>query len=515
MCIFTVCIQAAGSTLAALFRNFDRRQMLAVRCPTFDISQKNIGQAVGLSAIKQKGAMRMQQNQKLLFGEAEPLTLPQLPFKTYGGIRLPHLKGTAEGETELLPLPERVTIAMSQHIGTPCEPTVSVGDTVEIGQPIGESSAYMSAPIHASVSGRVSAITTLLLPNGQKTRAVEIEADGRQTMWSGIRPPVVTNARELVAAAKNCGLVGLGGAGFPTHVKLNLPEDKKIDTLLLCGAECEPYLTSDYREMIEGADDILEGVRIIRELLGIDRAIIGVEANKPEAIRLLSEKIAENGEDDTTCVLKLRERYPQGAEKVLVQAVTGRRVPKGKLPTDVGVLAINVTTVAVLARYLRDGVPLVNKRVTVEGTAIVEPKNVIAPIGTPLADIIEYCGGLKTEPRKLIMGGPMMGFTLYDESFPLLKQNNGFVVMAGEDVDESHSTSCIRCGRCMNVCPMHLRPAQMQHLVENGDAAELSAVSVMSCVECGSCAYVCPAQRRLVQYMRMGKNIVRKAGEGK
>lgn len=458
----------------------------------------------------------MQQNQKMPAG-AEQLVMPSVPTRTYGGVRLPHLKGTAEHETEILPLPERVFIAMSQHIGAPCEPTVAVGDTVAVGQPVGTSGAFMSVPVHSSVSGKVAAIKEILMPSGQKNKVLEIEADGLQTMWSEIKPPVVNNAADLSAAAKACGLVGLGGAGFPAHVKLSVPEGKSLDTLVLCGAECEPYLTSDYREMIEGAEDILDGIFTIKRILKLERAIIGIEANKPEAIRLLRSLLEsdERNADGSVGVLRLKESYPQGAEKVLIQAATGRRVPKGKLPADVGVLVMNVTTTAVLARYLRDGVPLINKRITVEGSAIVEPKNVIVPIGTPLADIIDFCGGYRSEPRKIIQGGPMMGFTLCDENYPVLKQCNGYVIMAAEDVKEEETTECIRCGRCVAACPMHLQPYSFENLVNKKDVDALSSRSVMSCIECGSCAFVCPAHRRLVQYMRLGKNIIRKAGDRK
>lgn len=452
-----------------------------------------------------------------VYEETQYDDLPSRPFKTKGGVRLPHLKSSADYDTEIIPLPERVLIPLSQHIGAPCEPTVAVGDTVAVGQVIGDSSAFMSAPIHASVSGKVSAIKELLMPSGMKTKAIEIEADGLQTMWEGIKAPTVTNAKELCAAARACGLVGLGGAGFPTHVKLNIPEGKRLDTLVLCGAECEPYLTSDYREMVEGAEDILDGIQIITDILGIDRTIIGIEANKPEAIRIINNHIKSgwHGEEGRICVLTLKEQYPQGAEKVLIQATTGRVIPSGKLPSDVGVLVMNVTSVAVLARYLKDGVPLINKRVTVEGSAIVEPKNVIAPIGTPIIDLIDFCGGYRCEPRKLLMGGPMMGFALFDDEYPVLKQNNGFVIMGEEDVNESETTECIRCGRCATVCPMSLQPFSFEHKVDKKDADELAASGVMTCLECGSCAFVCPARRKLVQFMRLGKNIVRKAGAKK
>lgn len=445
------------------------------------------------------------------------LSFPVRPYNGYGGVRLPHIKGTENMETELLPLPEKVVISMQQHVGAPCEPIVKVGDTVEVGQPIGDSPAFVCAPIHASVSGTVTAITELMLPSGQKAMAVVIEADGKQTMWSEIRPPRVTNATELCAAMRQAGLVGLGGAGFPAHVKLSIPKGKSVDTLIINGAECEPYLTADYREMVECGEDVLEGVYKVKKLLGIRRVIIGVEGNKPAAIRILS-RIAYDEERDPNNevrVLKLKQSYPQGAEKVLINACTGRRVPKGKLPVDVGCIVMNITSVAFIAKYLRDGVPLINKRLTIDGSAVVQPMNVLAPIGTPISDIIDFCGGYRTEPRKILMGGPMMGIAMFDENMPILKQNNGILVLAAKDVLEDEPTDCIRCGRCVAACPMQLQPLTIEQRVAAGDAEALERHSVMTCIECGSCAFVCPARRKLVQYMRMGKALLRKAGEKK
>jgi len=447
----------------------------------------------------------------------DELFFPVRPFKGFGGVELPHLKGTENCESQVLPTPKKVVISMQQHVGAPCEPTVAVGDKVFVGQPIGDCSAYVSAPIHSSVSGTVKDITQILLTSGQKVKAVVIETDGEQTLWSGIKPPKVTTLEELCKAVRDSGLVGLGGAGFPAHVKLNVPKDKKIDTLVINGAECEPYLTADYREMVENAEDVLEGIYLLKALLKVERVIIGVEANKPKAIQILSD-MAYNEERDPfnhVRVLKLKSQYPQGAEKTLVYSCTGRRIGKGKLPADVGCVVMNITSVAFIHRYLTTGIPLVSKRLTVDGSAVTEPKNVIAPIGTPISDIIRFCGGYKAEPRKLLMGGPMMGITMFDEDTAILKQNNGIIAFATDDVDESPETECIRCGRCVAACPMRLQPLTIENKVKNRDVDALNRFSVMSCMECGSCAFVCPAKRKLVQYMRMGKTIIRKAGEKK
>jgi len=448
------------------------------------------------------------------------LTFPTRPYPGFGGVRLPHIKGTENMETELLPLPERVTISMQQHVGAPCDPLVKVGDHVDVGQPIGDSTAYVSAPIHSSVSGTVSAISDLLLPSGQKTKAVVIDADGQQTMWSGIKPPKVNNVEDLCKAVRESGLVGLGGAGFPAHVKLSIPKGKSVDTLVINGAECEPYLTADYREMVECGDMVMEGIYTLKKLLGLKRVIIGVESNKPNAISILTRIADEDERDpnDEVRVLKLKTSYPQGAEKVLINACTGRRVPKGKLPVDVGCIVMNITSVSFIAKYLRDGVPLINKRLTVDGSAVVQPMNVLVPVGTPIADVIDFCGGYRTEPRKMLMGGPMMGIAVYDENTPILKQNNGLLVLAAKDAlakEEDQPTDCIRCGRCVAACPMQLQPLTIEKRVAMRDIEALERHSIMTCIECGSCAFVCPARRKLVQYMRMGKTMLRKAGEKK
>lgn len=445
------------------------------------------------------------------------IIFPKRPYRGYGGASLPHYKNTADSVSEFLPLPEKVVISMQQHIGAPCEPIVKVGDHVDVCQPVGDSSAYVCAPVHSSVSGTVVKIGELMLPSGKKTKTVEIECDGKQTMWSGVKPPVVNNVKDLCKAIRESGLVGLGGAGFPAHVKLSVPEGKSVDTLVINGAECEPYLTSDYREMIECGDDVLEGIYKVKELLGIKRVIIGVESNKPEAIKLLS-RIADSVEhdpNDEVRVLKLPAQYPQGAEKVLIRSCTGRRVPKGKLPVDVGCIVMNIGSVSFLARYLRTGEPLVCKRVTVDGSAVVEPKNVIVPVGAPIKDVIEFCGGYRTEPRKILMGGPMMGIAMFDETTPILKQNNGLLVLGRDSVDEKEPTDCIHCGRCSNACPMNLRPMSIEHYVKVSDVAALNELSVMTCMECGTCAFVCPAKRKLVQYMKMGKELIRKEGAKK
>lgn len=443
------------------------------------------------------------------------LKFPKRSFRTHGGAKAPHRKNTAAMESVVMPPPQQVVLPMQQHIGAPCKPTVKVGDLVGVGQVIGDSEQFVSAPIHASVSGKVVKITQVQLPAGNRVDAVVIASDGEMRPYEGLRPPVVNDAKDLVRAVRDSGLVGLGGAGFPAHVKLNVPPEKHIDTLLINVAECEPYITADHREALENSWAVLSGVYAVKELLQIDRVLIAVEENKPDVIETLT-KIAESDTRDPenhVRVLPLKARYPQGAEKVLVQACTGRKVPAGKLPADVGCLVMNVTSVAFLANYMKTGMPLVNKRLTIDGSAIAEPKNVIVPLGTPIHEVIEFCGGYREEPKKLLMGGPMMGLALADDSLPVLKQNNAVLAFTERDAHLPEPSACIRCGRCVESCPMRLMPTLLETWTKRKNAEELAKLGVMTCMECGTCAFHCPAGRPLVQAIRMGKAIVKGANK--
>ena len=443
------------------------------------------------------------------------MEFPKHPFRTHGGAAVPHHKNTWDIPSSTMPPPEKVILPMQQHIGAPCIPTVKKGDHVYVGTVVGDSDAYVSAPVHASVSGTVTEITQVMLTGGQMTQAVVVESDGKMEKDPAIAPPPpITTKEELAKAARAAGLVGLGGAGFPAHVKLNVPEGKTIDTLLVNVAECEPYVTSDHREALENGRNVLEGVYHVKEILGVQRVIIAVEDNKPDVIQKLSEIADDPKRDplDQVRVLPLKSRYPQGAEKVLVQACTGRKVPAGKLPADVGCLVMNIGSLSFLASYMRTGMPLTLKRVTLDGSAIAHPQNVIVPVGTPIKDVVAFCGGYKAEPKKLIMGGPMMGIALTSDEIPVLKQNNAILAFGEKEAKLYEPTACIRCGRCVAACPMHLMPTKLEQAVERQDVEALQSLDIMTCMECGCCSFSCPAGRRLVQAIRLGKNYVRKAG---
>ena len=425
-----------------------------------------------------------------------------------GGAAVPHKKNTAQIETIKMNVPEKVIIPMLQHIGAPCEPLVKKGDTVKVGQIIGNSEKYISAPIHASVSGTVTNVAPMLYPGGFQVTSVEIKADGTQEVHESIKPISYSSNKELLEAIRQSGIVGLGGAGFPAHAKLSPPPDKPVDTLIINGAECEPYITSDYREIIENSWNIIGGINILVELLKVKNVWIGIEDNKPEAIKVLThlaEKI------DNVKVIKLKSRYPQGAEKMLIYSITGRKVPPGKLPLDVGVIVMNISSVSLISEYIKTGMPLIKRRVTVDGSAVKNPSNVEVLIGTPLKDVFDACGGFNCVVHKVLMGGPMMGVAQYSLNAPVVKYTNALLAFGRKEAEIGEEGPCIRCGRCVNACPMNLMPLyiNLHALKENMD--DLGKYNPIDCIECGSCAYVCPANRRLVQSIRLAKAQLRKA----
>ncbi len=431
---------------------------------------------------------------------------------THGGAHTPHYKHTADADTVIMPPPERILLPMSQHIGAPCTPTVAIGDEVAVGQIVADSDSPVSAPIHSGISGKVTGMPTLTLPGGQAVTALEITSDGEMRMDTSIQPPVVNNHADFVAAIRKSGLVGLGGAGFPTHVKLNPKNLDAIDTLIINAAECEPFITADYRECMENSWDIVSGVQTIMEFLAVGRVIIAIEKNKPAAIKELSAIAASVTTPERQVTVKaLPARYPQGAEKVLIATCTGRRVPPGKLPSEVGCIVMNVTTVSKISRYLKTGLPLTHKRITVDGSAIANPQNVKVIIGTPIKDVIAFCGGYKAEVGKLLMGGPMMGLALMDDELPILKQNNAVLALDEKDATPAPITNCIRCGRCVAACPMQLLPTAIARAYNAGDIDTLKTLDVATCMECGSCSFSCPAHRPVVQTMRMAKAALRQA----
>lgn len=422
-------------------------------------------------------------------------------------IVLPHKKGTENCETVTLPVPEKVKISMSQHMGAPCVPLVKKGDTVTVGQKIGDSDAFMSCPIHSSVSGMVSNISEMVLANGKSCKVVEIDCDGLQTVSEDVKPPVITDKQTLVKAIRESGCCGLGGAGFPTHIKLNYDENKtKIDSLVINAAECEPYITSDYREMIENPDGVLEGIKLIQKTLGIENVYIGIEDNKPKAIEMLTQKTAD---DSSVKIVKLKSSYPQGAEKVIAFYCTGRIIMEGNLPSDHGIIVMNVSTVGFINNYIKTGVPLINRRLTVDGDAVKKPCNVLAPIGTPISKLLEFAQADLDSIEKLISGGPMMGMCVYDFETPLIKTNNAYLALKEKSAKKTvlleGQTNCIRCGRCAAACPLGLAPAALEKAYDNKDKEALNKLKINLCMNCGSCSFVCPAKRNLAEKNQLAK----------
>ena len=426
-------------------------------------------------------------------------------------IHVAHHKNTEQCETKRMPVPAEVCIPMSMHIGAPCKPLVAKGDTVKVGQLIGDTDAFVSAPIHSSVSGTVKSIETQRNAAGGYDQVIVIETDGKQEVCEDIEIPKADNLQEFVAAVRKSGLVGLGGASFPTHIKYNPKNIDEVDTLIVNGAECEPFITSDHRLMLEDTQDIIDGIKLVMKHLNLSKGYIGVEGNKPDAIEKLKATIAEQGLADSVEVVTLQTTYPQGAERVMIYEITGKTMDAGVLPADLGVILSNITSIAFVGQYFRTGMPLIEKRMTIDGSAIAEPGNVIAPLGTRIHDIVEFMGGYKAEPRKILMGGPMMGRAIFSDEMPIIKNNNAILAFDGPQSLVPEETNCINCGRCHKACPFNLLPTALTEAMENKDAARLEQLKVMQCMECGSCAYVCPARRPLGFNNKLGKAILKEA----
>lgn len=427
-------------------------------------------------------------------------------FKFLGNTRIPHNKNTAEMKPVKMTPPKEVLLSMQQHIGAPATPVVKVGDVVKVGQLIAEPSGYVSSPVYASVSGTVKKIDSHVLPNGNEVAAVRIESDGLMTPYEGLTPPDVHDLNSLLDAVRTSGLVGLGGAGFPITVKIDAAKEGNVHTIVVNAAECEPYVTCDTRTMLDHSDSIFEAVSLIEKVApSIQKIVFGIEGNKPECIEEMN-RIFEGNEK--VSVVALPTLYPQGSEEILVYNTTGIVIPEGKLPTDVGVLVINVTSLEYIAYYCRTGMPLVEKCITVDGSAVKEPKNVVAPIGTSIRDIFEFVGVDTEEVGKVLLGGPMMGVAVYSLDDVVNKKTNIITALNHKDSEEPKTTACIHCGRCVDYCPIGLNPTLFSKALTLGNddkMALLESASINLCMECGCCSYVCPARRPLVQNNRLAK----------
>ena len=423
-------------------------------------------------------------------------------MRKLNSIKLNHKKNTAEYEAVRFRTPEYVKIPMSMHMGAPCTPIVKKGDHVLVGQKIGDSDAFFSAPIHSSVSGTVRDIIDYRLMNGTVCKAVEIDTDGKQEEIQ-YAIPQVTDKESFIKAVRESGVCGLGGAGFPTHIKLN-PKNE-IDTLIINAAECEPYITSDYRQMLERPENVLGGIRLIMKYLSIPKTILAIEGNKPHAIEEFI-KLTEN--EPEIQIFKLPSTYPQGAEKVLIHSTTGRVVMEGELPSDQKVIVMNVSTTAFIYKYIQTGIPLLRRRITIEGNAVGKPMNVIAPIGTMITELLREAQTDTEAIEKLIAGGPMMGSCLINLDTPVTKTSNSFLAI--KDYKEPEKSACIRCGRCIRACPLNLMPTELEKAYIKKNISALESLKVMLCMNCGSCTYVCPANRRLAETNQLAKALIPK-----
>lgn len=419
------------------------------------------------------------------------------------GIHPPESKGTASDTIQVI-LPQKgdtLVFPMLQHIGAPCTPTVVKGESVAVGQKIGDNAAFMSSPVHASVSGVVTDIRSTLTPTGITSTAVYIENDGQMRELPSLNKKTDYKAlsREaLITLIREAGIIGLGGAGFPTHVKLSPPADKPIDTLIVNAAECEPYLTTDHRVLLEETEKILMGLKVLLHLFPGAKGIVAVETNKMDAIK----KLTEANNTDNISIVGMVPKYPQGAEKQLIYACTGREVPSGGLPADIGCIVQNVDTVIAVHRAVYRGRPLMRKIVTVAGGAAANPGNYKIRLGMRYSDMMKAIGGFTSEPYKMISGGPMMGVAMFTLDVPVIKTSSAFLALTENEGKLPPEHNCIRCGRCVSHCPAGLLPLDLNQYVIHGERDHFSENNGLDCIECGSCSYICPAKRHLTQSIR-------------
>ena len=438
-----------------------------------------------------------------------------MAFSFFGGIHPEENKFYAEEQKILeFPEPDILVIPMSQHIGAPCKPLVKKNDLVKVGQKIGDNQG-LCVPVHASVSGKVKAVEMRAHTSGTTMTSVVIENDHLGTLHEDIKPRTqeevdALTPEELIGIIREGGIVGMGGATFPTHVKLS-GGIGKVDTVIVNAGECEPYIVSDDRICQEYAKELISGLKIIMRILGLDKAVIGIEDNKPTAAKILRRALGQNS---GITVEQLPAKYPQGAEKQLIYAVTGREVPSGGLPAAVGCAVFNAATCKAIHDAVYEGMPLIKRVVTVSGDIVMEPKNLLVPVGTSFNDLLEAVGHSEN-PYKVISGGPMMGFTQYDLNVPTTKGVNAITILGRKNKYAVEDSRCIRCGKCIDACPMKLMPVLMYKALYTGDVEEMKATNMMDCIECGSCAYTCPACVPLVMAFRSGKQQIRMASAPK
>ena len=430
---------------------------------------------------------------------------------TIGGVHPEPNKLTADKKIETLGLPKQAVFPLSQHIGAPAVPCVQKGDTVRVGTRIAEPGGFMSASIHSSVSGKVAKIDTVVDASGLRKPAIFIDVEGDEWEPSIDRTDTLLlqnnlSREEIIEKIKNSGVVGMGGACFPTHVKLSPPKDCMIDTLIINAVECEPYLTADHRLMLEHPDEIIVGIKLILKVLGIDHAVIGVETNKQDAIELMNSKLSMVSGIE---VMPLKMKYPQGGEKQLIEAVTGRQVPPPPaLPANVGCVVQNVGTVYAIYEAVMKNKPLIERIVTVTGKSVKNPCNLKVRMGTPVSQLLEYAGGMPEDTGKLISGGPMMGRPLLDETAPVVKGTSGILMIPESEAARREERNCIRCAKCVQACPMGLEPYLLATASESGDWECAEENWIMSCIECGCCQSTCPSRRPLLDWVRLAKNRV-------